>query len=161
MWAPKGLIPLMAVLQANKQKVRLVMDYWELNKYVDAHTANADICVQKLREWWQKGSNVALLDLCRAYLQVHIDKSLWPFQTVRIKGQRYCLTRSTQFKKGMVTGFTARIQFLLMESRCISETSAHGTDQSPWKMTVVIVHLKMTWARRCCMVQSQGILLQN
>ena len=33
-----------------------------------------------------------MLDLCRAYLQVHVDKSLWPFQTVKIKGQRYCLT---------------------------------------------------------------------
>ena len=28
----------------------------------------------------------------RAYLQIHVDKSLWPFQTVKIKGQRYCLT---------------------------------------------------------------------
>ena len=80
---PKGLIPLMAVLQAKKQKVRLVMDYRELNKYIDVHTANADVCVQKLREWRQKGSNVAVLDLCWAYLQVHVDKSLWPFQTVR------------------------------------------------------------------------------
>ena len=48
---PKGLIPLMAMLQANKQKVRLVMDYREFNKCVDAHTANADVCAQKLREW--------------------------------------------------------------------------------------------------------------
>ena len=90
---PKGLIPLMAVLQANKQKIFPVMDYQVLNKHVDAHTANADVCVQKLREWRQKESNVAVLDLRQAYLQVHIDKSLWPFQTAKIKGQRYCLTR--------------------------------------------------------------------
>ena len=89
MCPPQGLIPLMAMLQANKQKVRLVMDYWELNKYVDAHTANADVCTQKLREWRQKESNVTVLDLRRAYLQVHIDKSLCPFQTVKIKGQSY------------------------------------------------------------------------
>ena len=44
------MIPLMAVLQANKQKVCPVMDYQELDKYVDAHTANADVCAQKLRE---------------------------------------------------------------------------------------------------------------
>ena len=49
---------------ASKQKVRLVMDYRELNKYVDAHSANADVCAQKLRVWRQKGSNVAVLDLC-------------------------------------------------------------------------------------------------
>ena len=90
--SPKGLILLMAVLQANKQKVRPVMDYWELNKYVDAHTANVDVYEQKLREWRQKGSKVAVLDLCQANLQVHVDKSLWPFQTFKIKGQRYCLT---------------------------------------------------------------------
>ena len=69
------------------------MDYRELNKYVDSHTANADVCAQKLREWRQKGSNVTVLDLRRVYLQVHVDKPLWPFQTVKIKGQRYCLTR--------------------------------------------------------------------
>ena len=37
---------------ANKQtKVRPVMDYRELNKYVDAYTANVDVCAQKLGEW--------------------------------------------------------------------------------------------------------------
>ena len=69
------------------------MDYPVLLRYVDAHTANADVCAQKFREWQQKRSNVAVLDLRRAYLQVHVDKSLWPFQTVKIKGQRYCHTR--------------------------------------------------------------------
>ena len=34
----------MAMLQKNKQKVHPVMDYQELNQYVDAHTANAEIC---------------------------------------------------------------------------------------------------------------------
>ena len=29
----------------------------------------------------------------REYLQVHVQKTLWPFQTVKIGGQRYCLTR--------------------------------------------------------------------
>ena len=57
-----------------------------------AHTANVDVCAQKLREWRQRGSNVAMLDLHLAYLQVHVDKLSWPFQTVKIKGQRYCLT---------------------------------------------------------------------
>ena len=90
---PKGLISLMAIQQENKQKVQPVMDYRELNKYVDAYTANANVCSQKLREWWQQGPNIAVLDLRRAYLQVHVNKSLWPFQTVEIKGQRYCLTR--------------------------------------------------------------------
>ena len=50
-------------------------------------------CPQTMREWRQQGPKAAIVDLRRAYLQIHIDKSLWPFQTVKIKGQRYCLTR--------------------------------------------------------------------
>ena len=34
-----------------------------------------------------------MLDLRRAYLQIHAERSLWPFQTVEIKGNRHCLTR--------------------------------------------------------------------
>ena len=60
----KGLIPLMAVIQQNKQKVRPVLDYRELNDHVDPFTACADICTKKLREWWQAGLNVSVLDLC-------------------------------------------------------------------------------------------------
>ena len=90
---PKGLIPMMAVVQHNKHKVRPVLDYRELNKYVDTYTAQADVCAQKLREWRQQGSDVAILDLRKAYLQVHVHKSLWPFQTVMLQGRRYCLTR--------------------------------------------------------------------
>ena len=46
---------------------------------------------QKLREWRRKRSDVAILNLRKAYLQVHIHKSLWPFQPVMLKGRRYCL----------------------------------------------------------------------
>lgn len=88
----KGLIPLMAVMQEHKQKVRMVLDYGELNGFVEAFTADAEVCTQKLREWRQQGVNVLLLDLRNAYLQIHIDKSLWTFQTVIFKGKWFCLT---------------------------------------------------------------------
>ena len=90
---PKGLIPLMPILQENKQKVQPVMDYRELNEHVNAYTANADACAQTMREWRQQGPKAAIVDLRWAYLQIHIDKFLWPFQMMKIKGQRYCLTR--------------------------------------------------------------------
>ena len=90
---PKGLIPLMAVIQHNKQKVRPVLDYRELNAHVDAFTAHADICAQKLREWRREGDEVSVLDLRKAYLQIRVHRSLWPYQTVLIRGRRYCLTR--------------------------------------------------------------------
>ena len=89
---PNRLIPLIAIEQPTKDKIRPVMDYRELNQHVDTFTVDADVCATKLQEWRQKGSNVALLDLKRAYLQIRVHESLWPFQTVIIKGKRYCLT---------------------------------------------------------------------
>ena len=89
---PKGLIPLMAVVKELKQKVRPVLDYQELNGFVDAFAANAEVCAQKLREWQWQGVNVLLLDLWNAYLQIHVNKALWQFQTVIFRGQRFCLT---------------------------------------------------------------------
>ena len=65
------------------------MDYRELNEHVNAYTANVDVCAKTIREWRQQGPKAAIVDLHRAYLQIYIDNSLWPFQTVKIKGQRY------------------------------------------------------------------------
>ena len=47
---PKGQIPLMAVVQEQKQKVCPVLDFRELDGFVDAFTANAEVCPQNLRE---------------------------------------------------------------------------------------------------------------
>lgn len=90
---PRGLIPLMAVSQRNKEKVRPVLDYRELNTYVDAYTGKADVCRDKMQAWRRMGSNTSIVDLRKAYLQIHVDESLWSYQTVVFKGQRYCLTR--------------------------------------------------------------------
>lgn len=76
----KGLIPLMAVVQQNKAKVRPVMDFRELNTHVDAFTASADVCADKLREWRRQRTNVTVIDLRKAY-------------PVIFRGWRYCLTR--------------------------------------------------------------------
>ena len=83
----------MVIVQHNKGKVQPVMDYHELNDHVKAYMAHADVSSQKLRDWHRNGSDVLVLDLRKVYLQVHVHRSLWPFQTVMVKGQRYCLTR--------------------------------------------------------------------
>ena len=70
-----------------------MLDYWELNGFVDAFTANAEVCAQKLTEWRQQGVNLLLLDLRNVYLQIHVDKALWSFQTVIFRGQSFCLTQ--------------------------------------------------------------------
>ena len=41
---PKALIPLMAVVQEHKQKIQPVLDYQKLNGFVEAFTANAEMC---------------------------------------------------------------------------------------------------------------------
>nr|XP_047141134.1 uncharacterized protein LOC101238589 [Hydra vulgaris] len=90
---PKVLIPLMCAVQKNKdKKVRPVGDFRALNEFVNCHTANADVCQEKLR-CWRKIKSAKIFDLKKAYLQIHIDKKLWPYQTVIINGQRYCFTR--------------------------------------------------------------------
>lgn len=36
---------------------------------------------------------MCVVDLAKAYLQIWICDSLWPYQTVNFRGKRYCLTR--------------------------------------------------------------------
>ena len=88
---PRGLVPLMAVPQA--KKVRPVLDMRELNGHVAAYTADSDVCADRLRKWRRHGRRVAVVDLRRAYLQLRLDRKLWPYQTVIIRGQRFCLNR--------------------------------------------------------------------
>ena len=40
-------VPLMAVLQETKKKVRPVLDYRGVNEYVSASSAKADVCAEK------------------------------------------------------------------------------------------------------------------
>lgn len=89
----EGLIPLMAVEQINKGKIRPVLDFRELNNYVSSHTAESAVCGEKLRRWRQLGTSVSVLDLSKAYLQVHIRPDLWKYQVVGFQGKQYCLTR--------------------------------------------------------------------
>ena len=63
--AAKGLIPLMAVVKQNKSKVRLVLDFKELNTHIDTCTAHSNVCADRMREW-RRGVNVSVVDLtCR------------------------------------------------------------------------------------------------
>jgi transposase InsO family protein len=92
----QGVIPLMAAFQPNKQrKVRPVLDYSrELNQYISCNPgADAAVCQDKLRKWRQFGPNCCMLDLKKAYLQLHVDQELQKFQAVRYKGRLFVMTR--------------------------------------------------------------------
>ena len=90
-----GVVPLMSVCQANKQgKVRPVMDYREVNDYVMCYPGvDAAVCGEKLRQWRKLGSQTSLLDLRKAYLQLHVSDDMVRFQAVRHQGQLYVMTR--------------------------------------------------------------------
>ena len=68
------------------------MDYRELIEHVDAFTVDADLYTAKVREVASARSECGI-DLWRAYLQVQVHQSLWAYQTILIKGERYCLTQ--------------------------------------------------------------------
>ena len=90
-----GIIPLMAAKQPNKpKKVRPVMDYRELNNYIKSNPGmDTAVCQEKLRNWRSSGGNACLLDLKKAYLQLHIDSTLQRFQAVEYNGKSYVMTR--------------------------------------------------------------------
>lgn len=50
---PRDLIPLMEMVQQNS-KVQPILDFCELNEFLNAHTISADVCAQNLRECCQK-----------------------------------------------------------------------------------------------------------
>ena len=49
----KGVIPLLAVFQPTKDKMRPFMDYHELNNFVKCHTGEdmVTMCGEKVRKW--------------------------------------------------------------------------------------------------------------
>jgi len=89
-----GILPLMAVDQPSKNKVRPVLDYRELNDYVSCHTGDySPACDETIRKWRKMTGHLAMVDLRNAYLQIKVDESLWRYQKVRYKGKMYYLTR--------------------------------------------------------------------
>ena len=49
-----------------------MLDMRKLNERVVAQTVDAEICHEKLRLWRKYGENGTILDLKRAYLQLHV-----------------------------------------------------------------------------------------
>ena len=142
-----GIVPLMAVLQTNKSKVRPVLDFRELNQFVSSHTASSDVCDGKLRSWRKLGSNVSLVDLRKAYLQVHVDPDFWRYQVVEYGGRRYCLTRlgfGLNVAPKIMTAIIRRV--LSLDARIHAATDAYVDDiivnENIVSSAAVINHLK-------------------
>lgn len=93
-YANDGIIPLMAVIQPTKNKVRPVLDFRELNNYVESHTGDEiALCDDTLRCWRKMKGATRIVDLKSAYLQLRIDADLYHYQLVKFRDKIYCLTR--------------------------------------------------------------------
>ena len=120
----KGLIPLMSVVQVNKKKVRPVMDYRELNNYLQSHVGDAIVCGEKLRKWRRFSSKISIVDLKAAYLQIFVKEELQSYQVVKFRDKYYRMTRMCF---GMVSGpkvMNAILSYILN----LNESTAQGTD---------------------------------
>lgn len=91
----ESIVPLMAVEQPTKGKVRPVLDFRAVNEFVECHTGDdvTDVCSDRIREWRQVEGEAEIVDLKAAYLQIKVVEELWQYQLVEYKGRTYCLTR--------------------------------------------------------------------
>ena len=74
----EGIIPLLAVFQPTKDKVRLVMNYRKLNAFVKCHTGDkmVAVCGEKIRKWRQLHGELRVVDLKSEYLQIQVSQVL-------------------------------------------------------------------------------------
>ena len=91
----KGIIPLLAVFQLTKDKEQPVMDYRELNAFVECHTGDemVAVCGEQIRKWRQLRWELRVVDLKSAYLQIQVSEELWKYKSWSIRGVPYTLTR--------------------------------------------------------------------
>ena len=125
-----GIIPLMAVEQPTKGKVRPVLDFRELNEYVECHTGDEliDVCDDRLREWRRVEGEPELVDLSGAYLQLRVCPELWKYQLVQYDGKVYCLTRLGFGLNSAPRIMTKVLKTVLSQERKIEEATSSYID---------------------------------
>ena len=79
----KGIIPLLAVFQLTKDKEQPIMDYRELNAFVECHTSDemVAVCGEQIRKWRQLRWELRVVDLKSAYLQIQVSEELWKYKS--------------------------------------------------------------------------------
>ena len=95
---PSCVLPLLAQVQEHKPStpVRPCLDYRSLNAHlVSQPGTEAQDCGDTLRKWRCLGdpSDFSLIDIKKAYLQVHVAPELQKYQVVLWAGRTYVMTR--------------------------------------------------------------------
>mgnify|MGYP003417316483 FL=1 len=124
----EGILPLIAVVQQKKDKVRPVLNFKSVNRSVRSHTGDAQECRSELRKWRKMGDNIAVVDLKRAYLQIHVEESLWKFQTVSHNGVCYRLTRLGFGLKSAPKIMDGIVSYVLKLNSKVNENTSHYVD---------------------------------
>eukprot|EP00117_Sycon_ciliatum_P033147 scpid74252/ scgid25568/ len=92
-----GVLPVLAVAQEHKETtpVRPCLDYRRLNELIVSEPGqNSPSCQENLRKWRMvSNESSVLLDIRKAYMQIHVEPELVCYQTVIWKGQLYTVTR--------------------------------------------------------------------
>ena len=89
----RGFLAMMAVTQVSKRKVRPVIDFRELNEYVESFTGESSVCCDTLRKWRSVAGKLSIIDLRDAYMQLNVSKRLWQYQVVKFDGSFFALMR--------------------------------------------------------------------
>ena len=119
----------MAVVQPTKKKVRPVLDFRELNKYVACHIRDGiDVCEEVMRVWRRMERATKIMDLKSAYLQIYVDKKLWRYQLVEYKGQIYCLTRLGFGLRSTLKIMTAVLKTMLTKDNVVKRATSSYID---------------------------------
>ena len=63
-----GIIPLLMVYHDHKDKVRPVLDYHEMNQYIQSHTGKSKVCPEMLRRWRTMSDQLGVVNLKDVYL---------------------------------------------------------------------------------------------
>ena len=149
----EGIIPMMAVEQPTKSKIRPVLDFRELNAYVKCHTGDeiTDVCDEKIREWRQMGDAVSIVDLKSAYLQIKVSEKLWPYQLVRYEGRTYCLTRL-----GFGLNCAPRIMSKILKV-VLKKKDATGNYASPYIDDILVDESKLSVAELVSHLNGYGL----
>ena len=126
-----NFLPMFGIRQekGTVSKVRPVFDFRAVNERVHSHPGGATpLCANRLREWRQMGRSCAVVDLRRAYLQVHIDKSLWKHQAVVWKGSTYLLTRLGFGLSSAPKIMTCIVESVISQDLCMKEAVSSYVD---------------------------------
>ena len=90
------VLPLIAVSQPHKSStpVRPCLDYRQLNEHLVSHPGYENSsCDETIRSWRMRPEDSVILDLRKAYLQIHVAPSLYRYQAVLWRGRLYAMTR--------------------------------------------------------------------